>query len=195
MTKICGKCENCIFKLRKGDPISANVGLSVCRSVGRSVGPWKKFLFFSIAPSLIKGKDEEGARRRKDPSLLKSPKSHRGGGQEEEGPHPQILESPQPQRQGRRLVGGQYDESPQPHGGEQDGKRPGRRGGYDPLASSRSRMERGPGGRGPLLSSKGQDKKVEEGAKRRRAPCLIKEDKEGSPRLLESPKPHRGGGR
>ena len=56
-------------------------------------------------------------------------------------------------------------------------------------------MRRGPGGRGPLLSSRGQDKKVEEGAKRRRAPCLIKEDKEGSPRLLESPKPHRGGGR
>ena len=85
-----------------------SVGLSVCRSVGLSVGrSVEKIFFFSIAPSLIKGKDEEGARRRKDPSLLKSPKSHRGGGQEEEGPHPQILESPQPQRQGRRLVGGQ----------------------------------------------------------------------------------------
>ena len=55
------------------------------------------------------------------------------------------------------------------------GRGPGRRGGYDPPASSRRRMRRGPGGRGPLLSSRGQDKKVEEGAKRRRAPCLIKE--------------------
>ena len=55
------------------------------------------------------------------------------------------------------------------------GRGPGERGGYDPPASSRRRMRRGPGGRGPPLSSRGQDKKVEEGAKRRRAPSLIKE--------------------
>ena len=55
------------------------------------------------------------------------------------------------------------------------GRGPGGRVGYDPPASSRRRMRRGPGGRGPPLSLRGQDKKVGEGAKRKRAPSLIKE--------------------
>ena len=71
-------------------------------------------------------------------------------------------------------------------------------------------MSRGPGGHGPPLSSRGKVKEVEEGARRRRAPSLMEEgsrrtrgepggqgedQEEGGPRLLESPQPHRGGGR
>ena len=46
---------------------------------------------------------------------------------------------------------------------------PGRQGGYDPLAS----LRKGSGGRGPPLSSRGQDKEDKEGIRRRRAPSLI----------------------
>ena len=81
-----------------------SVGWLVGRLVGRSVCQ-KKILLFSVAPGLIKGEDEDGARRKKAPSLLKSPKSHWGGSQEDKegarrrrAPILSILESPKPHR-------------------------------------------------------------------------------------------------
>ena len=55
-------------------------------------------------------------------------------------------------------------------------------------------MRRGPGGRGPPLSSTGQDKKVEEVAKRRRAPSLIKEGarRRGAPDSSRAPSLTKG---
>ena len=60
--------------------VTLSVGWLVGGSVGGLVSLSKKFLLFSIAPGLIKGEDEDGARRKKAPSLLKSPKSHWGRG-------------------------------------------------------------------------------------------------------------------
>ena len=106
---------------------------------------------FSRAPSLI----EEGARRtRRGP----------GGG----GPPPSVsLRTP-------NLIHKEEDEKGALSLMEEDRTRrgPGGRGGYDPPAP---RMMRGPGGCGPPLSSRGQDKLVEECARRRRATSLIKE--------------------
>ena len=45
-------------------------------------------------------------------------------------------------------------------------------------------MRRGPGGHGPQLSSRGQVKEVEEGARRRRAPSL---NEEGARRMRRGP--------
>ena len=91
-----------------------SVGRSVGRLVGRSICPWTKFLLFSIAPGLIKGEDEDGARRRRAPSLLKSPQSHGGGGRDEVGA-PSLIEDA-PGGQG----GSQEQEGPQSPPEEED---------------------------------------------------------------------------
>ena len=109
----------------------------------------------SRAPSLI----EEGARRtRRGP----------GGG----GPPPSISS------RALSLIDEDEDEkgasrTRAPSLMEEDRTRRGPGGcrGYDPPAPLRRRMRRGTGGRGPPLSSRGQDKEVEEGARRRRTPA------------------------